>query len=45
MGKLALAASAFGGAAAALALVAFSGALSSSPRYDRLPTADYNHVA
>ena len=46
VGKLALAASAFGGAAAALALVAFSGALSNNaPRYERLPMADYNPMA
>ena len=47
VGKLAMAASAFGGAAAVLALVAVSGALRSNnaPRYERLPTADYNPMA
>ena len=47
VGKLALVASAFGGAAVALALVAVSGALRSShaPHYHRLPTADYNQMA
>ncbi len=47
VGKLALVASAFGGAALALALVAVSGALRSSnaPQYQRLPKADYNQMA